>query len=98
MGNENTSRSAERGMSSERDNRPLSDVAPEDSAARRGHGAHGRSGHTPEERVDATANEPDGTAATERGLGSSGWGNEASGGSTVDKRGPEKKGGRTDAE
>jgi hypothetical protein len=98
MGNENTSRSTERGTSPERDNRPLSDVAPEDSAARRGHGAHGRSGHTPEERVDASPNEPDGTAATERGLGSSGWGSEASGGSTVDKRGPEKKGGRTDGE
>jgi len=91
MGNDNTERSNERGMSEDRDNRPLSDVAPEDSASRRGHGAHGRSGHTPEERVDATANEPDGTKATERGLGSGSWGNAASGGSTFDKRAPNKE-------
>ena len=88
MGNENTPRSAERGTSPERDNRPLSDVAPDDSAAKRGHGAHGRSGHAPEERQDPTPTEPDGTRATERGLGSSGWGSGASGGSTIDKRGP----------
>jgi hypothetical protein len=91
MGNENTPRSSERGTSPERDNRPLSDVAPDDSAAHRGHGAHGRSGHTPEERVEPTANEPDGTRATERGLGSAAWGNAASGGSTFDKRGPANK-------
>ena len=88
MGNENTERSNERGMSSERDNRPLSDVAPDDSASQRGHGAHGSGGHTPEERVDPTANEPDGTNATERSLGSGAWGNAASGGSTFDKRSP----------
>ena len=96
MGNDNTPRSSERGTSSERENRPLSDVAPEDSAARRGHGAHGSGGHTPEERLDATVSEPDGTTATDRGLGSAGWGNAASGGSTVDKRGPDNKGGKTD--
>ena len=88
---ENTPRSNERGMSPERDNRPLSDVAPEDSAARRGHGAHGRGSNEAEERVDPTATEPDGTGATERGLGSAGWGNAASGGSTFDKRSPNKE-------
>jgi hypothetical protein len=91
MGNDNTPRSAERGMSPERDNRPLSDAAPDDSADKRGHGAHGRFGRTPEGRVDPWVSEPDGTnAATERGLGSSGWGSEASGGSTIDKRRPDK--------
>jgi hypothetical protein len=88
MGNENTERSNERGLSAERDNRPLSDVAPEDSASRRGHGAHGRGGHTSEERIDPAANEPDGTNESQRGLGSGAWGNAASGGSTFDKRGP----------
>jgi hypothetical protein len=91
MGKENTPRSDERGMSPERDNRPLSDVAPEDSAALRGHGAHGRKSHNAEERVDPTATEPDGTNESARGLGSSGWGSEASGGSTIDKRGPKNK-------
>jgi hypothetical protein len=91
MGKDNTQRSNERGMSPERDNRPLSDVAPEDSAARRGHGAHGRGGHTSEERLDPTAGEPDGTRATDRSLGSGGWGNAASGGSTFDKRSPNKE-------
>ena len=91
MGKENTERSNERATSPERDNRPLSDAAPEDSAGLRGHGAHGRSGHTSEERVDPTANEPDGTKASERGLGSGSWGNAASGGSSFDKRGPAVK-------
>jgi hypothetical protein len=88
---ENTPRSDEAGMSPERANRPLSDVAPEDSAALRGHGAHGRRGRGPEEGVDATAAEPDGTNATDRALGSSSWGNAASGGSTFDKRQPNKE-------
>ena len=91
MGRENTPRSDERAQSPERDNRPLSDVAPEDSASQRGHGAHGRSGHTAEERHEAAPSEPDGTAATERGLGSAGWGNAPSGGSTFDKRSPNKE-------
>jgi hypothetical protein len=91
MGRENTPRSSERATSPERDNRPLSDVAPEDSASQRGHGAHGRSGHTPEERHEPAAAEPDGTTATERGLGSAAWGNAASGGSTFDKRSPKKE-------
>jgi hypothetical protein len=91
MGNENKPRADERGMSPERDNRSLSDVAPDDSAAQRGHGAHGRSGINAEERLDPTATEPDGTRATERGLGSAGWGSAASGGSTFDKRSPDNK-------
>jgi hypothetical protein len=88
MPNDNTRRSLERGATPERDNRPLSDVAPDDSASRRGHGAHGRHGLNPEERVEATTPEPDGTRATDRARGSAGWGNAASGGSTVDKRSP----------
>jgi hypothetical protein len=91
MSKENTPRSAERGTSPERENRPLSDVAPEDSAALRGHGAHGRSPHAAEERVDPAASEPDGTNASDRALGSAGWGNAASGGSTFDKREPRNK-------
>jgi hypothetical protein len=91
MGRENTSRSNERGTSPERDNRPLSDVAPDDSAAQRGHGAHGSRPHTSEERVEPTVVEPDGSRATERGLGSASWGNAASGGSTIDKREPNKE-------
>ena len=87
----NESSSSERGMSPERDNTPLSDVAPEDSAAQRGHGAHGSRSNEAEEHLDATATEPDGTAATARGLGSGGWGNAASGGSTFDKRSPDKE-------
>ena len=67
MGNENKSRSQERGTSNERDNRPLSDVAPDDSAPLRGHGAHGSSGHTQDERVEPTATEPDGTNESARG-------------------------------
>jgi len=91
MSTDNTSRSNERGMSPERDNRPLSDAAPEDSAAARTHGAHGRKSPAAEERLDPTATEPDGTDATDRALGSSGWGGEASGGSTFDKRTPNKE-------
>jgi hypothetical protein len=87
----NTPKSSERGISPERDNRPLSDVAPDDSAALRGHGAHGSSSINPEERIDPAAAEPDGTRATERGRGSAGWGNAASGGSTFDKRSPNKE-------
>jgi hypothetical protein len=91
MKRDNTSKSSERGASPERDNRPLSDVAPEDSAALRGHGAHGRRGHTVEDRIDPAATEPDGTSATDRGLGSGNWGNAASGGSTFDKRSPNRE-------
>jgi hypothetical protein len=87
----NTPFSSETGMSPERENRPLSDVAPDDSAAKRGHGAHGSRSHESEERADPAAAEPDGTRATERGRGSAGWGNAASGGSTFDKRSPNKE-------
>jgi hypothetical protein len=86
---ENVHRSDETGMSPERENRPLSDVAPDDSAGRRGHGAHGSSGHTPAERTDDVAVEPDMTK--EGGRGSDGWGSAQSGGSVIDKRGPEGK-------
>ena len=55
-----------------------------DSAAKRGHGAHGK-GDDREERVDPSTPKPDFTKGTDRG-GSSAWGGEAAGGSTFDKR------------
>jgi hypothetical protein len=59
-----------------------------DSAAQRGHGAHGKHGER-EERVDPAAPTPDFSKGTDRG-GSAGWGSERSGGSVIDKRGPDK--------
>jgi hypothetical protein len=88
-GEQNTPRSDVAGMSPERANRPLSDVAPEDSAGMRGHGAHGSGGRHPAEHVDEVATEPDLTKEGARG--SAGWGSAASGGSTIDKRGPDSK-------
>jgi hypothetical protein len=88
-GDQNTPKSRVTGASPDSENRPLSDVAPDDSAAQRGHGSHGTHGREPEERVDPTAAEPDLTKNVGRGSG--GWGNETSGGSTFDKRGPEGK-------
>jgi hypothetical protein len=55
-----------------------------DSADQRGHGAHGK-GRGEEQVNDDPAVEPDRTAGSDRG-GSAGWGNEASGGSVIDKR------------
>ena len=60
-----------------------------DSAAQRAHGAHGRGVRSQEERVDPTAPEPDSAKGTDRG-GSAAWGSEASGGSVIDKRPPER--------
>jgi hypothetical protein len=56
-----------------------------DSAARRGHGAHGKGVGFKEERFDESDPKPDFTKGTDRG-GSAGWGSEASGGSVHDKR------------
>jgi hypothetical protein len=86
---ENVHRSDVTGMSSERENSPLSDVAPEDSAGKRGHGAHGSRGHTPAERAEDETASPDGANGYDRGTG--GWGSEGSGGSTIDNRGPTGK-------
>jgi hypothetical protein len=86
---DNASQSEITGMSPDRENRPLSDVAPEDSAGQRGQGAHGRSGHTPAERVDEAPVDPGMTK--EGGRGSESWGSAQSGGSVVDKRPPENK-------
>jgi hypothetical protein len=55
-----------------------------DSAAKRGHGAHGK-GDEREEHVDPSVPRPDFSKGTDRG-GSAAWGGEASGGSTFDKR------------
>jgi hypothetical protein len=88
-GEQNTPRSAVTGTSSNLENEPLSDVAPDDSAGKRGHGAHGAGGSTPAERVDETLSKPDMSKGSDRG-GSGSWGDAASGGSTIDKRGPRK--------
>jgi hypothetical protein len=60
-----------------------------DSAAQRGHGAHGKHGER-EERADPATPTPDFAKGTDRG-GSAGWGSERSGGSVIDKRGPDKE-------
>ena len=60
-----------------------------DSAGQRGHGAHGKHGER-EERVDPATPTPDFSKGTDRG-GSAGWGSERSGGSVIDKRGPDSK-------
>jgi hypothetical protein len=60
-----------------------------DSAAHRGHGAHGKHGER-EEHVDPTTPKPDFSKGTDRG-GSAAWGSERSGGSVIDKRGPDKQ-------
>jgi len=59
-------------------------ITPDDSADARAHGTHGRGGGE-ERRDDRPAPEPDASADSDRG-GSGGWGSEASGGSTFDKR------------
>jgi hypothetical protein len=59
-----------------------------DSAAKRGHGAHGK-GDGREEHIDPQVAKPDFTKGTDRG-GSAAWGGEAAGGSTFDKRGKKK--------
>lgn len=60
-----------------------------DSAAQRAHGAHGRGVRSQEEKVDETPSAPDFAKGSDRG-GSSGWGSEASGGSTIDKSSPDR--------
>lgn len=60
-----------------------------DSAVARGHGAHG-SGDDREERLDPANSKPDFSKGSDRG-GSGAWGSERSGGSTFDKRSPDKK-------
>jgi hypothetical protein len=57
-----------------------------ESAADRAHGTHGR-GRTEESRVDEPVVDP----GVERGLGERGWGSEASGGSSIDKRSPKER-------
>jgi len=58
-----------------------------ESAADRAHGTHGR-GRTEERRVDEPVVEP----GVNDGLGAPGWGSEAAGGSSIDKRRPKKSG------
>jgi hypothetical protein len=57
-----------------------------DSADQKAHGTHGR-GKGDEQRLDEADVEPD--AARGTGRGTAGWGSEGSGGSVIDKRGPE---------
>jgi len=65
----------------------------QDSADKKGHGAHGTSGFGQEQRVDDADVEPDMTADTESSgtRGDAGWGDQASGGSVIDKRKPDSK-------
>jgi hypothetical protein len=56
----------------------------EDSAAERGHGAHGRGVLGREQHRDEVDVKPDGAEGGPRG--SAAWGSEPSGGSVVDKR------------
>ena len=65
----------------------------QDSADKKAHGAHGTSGFGQEQRVDDADVEPDMTADTESSgtRGDAGWGDQASGGSVIDKRKPDKK-------
>ena len=65
-----------------------SDTSDGDSAPKRGHGAHG-AGDDVEERMDRDLPKPDSSKGTDRG-GSSAWGTERSGGSSFDKRSPDK--------
>jgi hypothetical protein len=88
-GEQNTERSAVTGASPELENEPLSGQAPDDSAGKRGHGAHGARG--PGEHVDESLSKPDMSRGSDRG-GSGAWGGAASGGSVIDKRGPTKGG------
>ena len=60
-----------------------------DSADKRAHGAHGRGVRSQEEKVDPATPVPDSAKGTDRG-GSAAWGSEASGGSVIDKRPPER--------
>jgi hypothetical protein len=56
-----------------------------ESATDKAHGTHGR-GRAEEKRVDDAPVEP----GVDGGLMAPGWGSEAAGGSTIDKRKPEK--------
>jgi hypothetical protein len=86
-GEQNTPRSAVTGAGSDLENQPLGDLAPDDSAGKRAHGAHGSTG--PAEHVEETLTKPDMSKGSDRG-GSGAWGDAASGGSVIDKRGPKK--------
>jgi hypothetical protein len=55
-----------------------------DSADQKAHGTHGR-GKGNEQRVDDANVEPD--ISSDTGRGEDGWGDQGSGGSTIDKRG-----------
>jgi hypothetical protein len=59
-----------------------------DSAAHRGHGAHGKGVGGREEHEDPAAPTPDISKGSDRG-GNSGWGGAPSGGSVIDKRSPD---------
>lgn len=59
-------------------------ITANDSADAKGHGAHGRGRGTDRTTTDSRS-EPDHSTGSDRG-GSAGWGNEASGGSVIDKR------------
>ena len=65
----------------------------QDSADKKGHGAHGTKGFGQEQRVDDADVEPDMAADTESSgtRGDAGWGDQASGGSVIDKRKPDSK-------
>ena len=62
----------------------------DDSAAKRGHGTHGK-GDAREERIDPSPVEPTESRGTDPGHGEAGWGSEGAGGSVIDKRPPEGK-------
>ena len=63
-----------------------------DSADQKAHGTHGK-GMGNEQREDEADVEPDMSRGTERegGRGSAAFGNQASGGSVIDRRPPDKK-------
>ena len=60
-----------------------------DSAGQRAHGVHGRGVRGQQEKVDPATPIPGAAKGSERG-GSAAWGSEASGGSVIDKRPPER--------
>jgi hypothetical protein len=62
-------------------------ITANDSADAKAHGTHGR-GRGTERMTTKPISQPDHSKGSDRG-GSAGWGNEASGGSVIDKR-PEK--------
>lgn len=57
-----------------------------DSADQKAHGTHGR-GEGNEQRVDDANVQPDSSGDADPMRGDDGWGDQGSGGSTIDKRG-----------